>query len=68
VGTVRRELLDRMLVLGCWQLRSVLAEFADHYNGHRPRRALGRHHRSGPPNHLSSCRLGGSCDEIVSVG
>jgi len=26
VGTVRREVLDRMLILGCWQLRSVLAE------------------------------------------
>ena len=26
VGTVRREVVDRMLILGCWQLRSVLAE------------------------------------------
>jgi putative transposase len=40
VGTVRRELLDRMLIVGCRQLRSVLAEYADHYNGHRPHRAL----------------------------
>jgi transposase InsO family protein len=40
VGTVRRELLDRMLIFGCRQLRSVLAEYADHYNGHRPHRAL----------------------------
>jgi putative transposase len=42
VGTVRREVLDRMLILGCRQLRSVLAEYADHYNGHRPHRALGQ--------------------------
>jgi putative transposase len=42
VGTIRRELLDRMLILGCWQLRSVLAEYVDHYNGHRPHRALGQ--------------------------
>ena len=42
VGTVRRELLDRMLLLGCRQLRSVLAEYDDHYNGHRPHRALGQ--------------------------
>ena len=42
VGTVRRELLDRMLIVGCRQLRSVLAEYADHYNGHRPHRALGQ--------------------------
>jgi hypothetical protein len=68
VGTVRRKVLDRMLILGCWQLRSVLAEYADHYNLHRPHRALGRRHRSAPPNHLSFCRLGGSCDEIDSVG
>jgi transposase InsO family protein len=42
VGTVRREVLDRMLIFGCWQLRSVLAEYADHYNRHRPHRALGQ--------------------------
>jgi putative transposase len=42
VGTVRRELLDRMLILGCRQLRAVLAEYADHYNAHRPHRALGQ--------------------------
>jgi putative transposase len=42
VGTVRRELLDRMLIFGCQQLRSVLAEYADHYNSHRPHRALGQ--------------------------
>jgi transposase InsO family protein len=42
VGTVRREVLDRMLILGCRRLRSVLAEYLDHYNGHRPHRALGQ--------------------------
>jgi transposase InsO family protein len=42
VGTVRRELLDRMLIFGCWQLRAVLAEYVEHYNGHRPHRALGQ--------------------------
>ncbi len=36
VGTVRRELLDRMLIFGRRQLQSVLAEYADHYNVHRP--------------------------------
>lgn len=40
VGTLRRELLDRMLIFGCRQLRWVLAEYVDHYNGHRPHRAL----------------------------
>jgi transposase InsO family protein len=42
VGTVRRELLDRMLMVGCRQLRSVLAEYADHDIRHRPHRALGQ--------------------------
>jgi putative transposase len=42
VGTVRRELLDRMLLFGCRQLRSVLAEYVDHYNLYRPHRALGQ--------------------------
>jgi len=42
VGTVWREVLDRMLILGCRQLRSVLAEYVDYYNGHRPHRALGQ--------------------------
>jgi putative transposase len=31
-----------MLILGCRQLRSVLAEYADHDNLHRPRRTLGQ--------------------------
>jgi putative transposase len=48
VGTVRREVLDRMLVFGGRQLRSVLAEYADHYNGHRPHRALGQAPPLGP--------------------
>jgi len=42
VGTVRRELLDRLPIVGCRQLRLVLAEYANHYNVHRPHRALGQ--------------------------
>ena len=42
VGTVRREVLDRTLVFGRRQLVSVLAEYTDHYNVHRPHRALGQ--------------------------
>jgi transposase InsO family protein len=42
VGTVRREVLDRMLILGRRQLGQVLGEYVLHYNGHRPHRALGQ--------------------------
>jgi putative transposase len=46
VGTVRREVLDRMLIVGRRHLVSVLGEYADHYNTHRnthrPHRALGQ--------------------------
>jgi putative transposase len=42
VGTVRRELLDRMLILGRRQLETVLAGYVVHYNAHRPHRALGQ--------------------------
>src|SRR6266511_3736620 len=48
VGTVRREVLDRMLIVGGRQLRAVLADYVDHYNGHRPHRALGQAPPLGP--------------------
>jgi putative transposase len=40
VSTIRRECLDRMLIFHERQLRHVLAEYATHYNSHRPHRAL----------------------------
>jgi len=45
VGTVRRELLDRMLIFGRRHLRSVLNEYVDHYHSYRPHRSL----RQAPP-------------------
>jgi putative transposase len=76
VGTVRRELLDRMLIFGCRQLQAVLAEYADHYNGHRPHRALGQATPLGPaePPAVSPSggivrrdRLGGLIHEYAQV-
>jgi len=40
VGTIRRECLDRMLILGRRHLEAVLAEYIEHYNSHRPHRSL----------------------------
>jgi len=40
VGTVRREVLDRMLIFGHRHLERALGEYVLHYNRHRPHRAL----------------------------
>jgi transposase InsO family protein len=48
VGTVRRELLDRMLIFGRRHLQSVLVEYVDHYNTHRPHRSLRQRPPLGP--------------------
>jgi putative transposase len=40
VGTVRRECLDWTLIFGRRQLEYLLRVFVDHYNRHRPHRAL----------------------------
>nr|WP_240942322.1 transposase [Planosporangium thailandense] len=48
VGTARRELLDRMLDFGSRHLQSVLTEYVDHYNMHRPHRSLGQRPPRGP--------------------
>jgi putative transposase len=40
IGTVRRECLDRILVVGRRQLEHVLRVYTHHYNEHRPHRAL----------------------------
>src|SRR6266545_5272231 len=42
VGTVRRELLDQMLVVGQRQLETLLAEYVAHYNEHRPSSGVGQ--------------------------
>jgi putative transposase len=76
VGTVRRELLDRMLIFGGQQLRLVVAEFADHYNLHRPHRALGQVPPLGPGKSAVAVpagrvarrdRLGGLLHEYAQV-
>jgi putative transposase len=48
VGTVRRELLDRILIINQRHAVAVLHEFERHYNGHRPHRTLGQAAPSRP--------------------
>ncbi|TCO45849.1 integrase core domain-containing protein [Actinocrispum wychmicini] len=40
VGSVRRECLDRMLIVNRHHLERVLADYVDHFNVHRPHRTL----------------------------
>jgi putative transposase len=54
VGTVRRECLDRLLILGRNQLEHVLRVYVRHYNRQRPHRALDL--RSPEPSNRSAVR------------
>jgi hypothetical protein len=40
VGSLRRECLDRLLILGRRHLEGVVRVYAQHYNEHRPHRSL----------------------------
>ena len=57
VGTLRREVLDRLLVINERHLRQVLTEYLLHYNTARPHRALGQlapaQADTGPPKPIN---------------
>ena len=75
IGSLRRELLDRMLILNTRHLRRVLAEYEDHFNTHRPHRALDQAAplRALPQPHTTDTkiirrdRLGGVIHEYMQV-
>jgi putative transposase len=76
ISSARRECLDRMLITGERHLRLVLGEYADHYNLHRPHRALQQAPPAGRPippapgaNARVLCRdrLGGLIHEYPQV-
>jgi transposase InsO family protein len=43
IGTLRRELLDRLVIVNEHHLHRVLTEYLRHYNTARPHRSLGQH-------------------------
>jgi transposase InsO family protein len=53
IGTVRRELLDRILIINRQHLTTVLAEYVAHFNQHRPHRAL---NQAAPLRHYHRLR------------
>jgi putative transposase len=42
VGTLRREVLDQMLILNERHLSKIITEYAEHYNDHRPHQSRGQ--------------------------
>ena len=76
VGTIRRELLDRILIINQRHATAVLRQYELHYNGHRPHRTLGQAAPLRPlPHHTTTeihntrrrDRLGGLLHEYQQV-
>jgi transposase InsO family protein len=75
VGSVRRELLDRILIMNAHHLRKVLAQYESHFNTHRPPRALNQASPlRAPPDPVNGDikvtrqdRLGGLLHEYAQV-
>ena len=49
VGTLRREFLDRVLILGPAHLCAVLTEYQEHYNSARPHQGIAQRISDGKP-------------------
>ena len=75
IGTLRRECLDHLLIIGGRHLAAVLQEFVEHYNTHRPHRSLDQRPPAGPTRPPSGAtirplrrdRLGGLLHEYLHV-
>jgi len=67
VGTIRRELLDRILIINQRHAAVVLEEYPHHYNAHRPHRTLGHTAPLRPPPSARRARQARSGGGIGSV-
>jgi putative transposase len=76
VGTVRRECLDRILIVNRRRLEQVLRVYTGHYNRHRPHRSLALQPPDQPPAmlvrahtiHIHKCEvLGGLINEYKAA-
>jgi len=75
IGTLRRECLDHILIIGSHHLEVVLRAYVQHFNTHRPHRSLDQGPPAGstPPRSgatvqpLRRDRLGGLIREYVQV-
>ncbi len=57
VGSIKRECLDRLVLLGEGHLRRAVGEHVQHYNAERPHQGIGNEPIAGPP------RIGGGRSE-----
>jgi putative transposase len=62
VGTVRRECLDQLLIVGCQHLARVLRRYVEHYNQRRPHRSLD--HATPVPSERTEARSGPNLGQL----
>jgi transposase InsO family protein len=56
IGTLRRELLDRTIIWNQRQLHRLVTDYVEHYNRHRPHRALQQRAPTAPTRPELECR------------
>ena len=63
-GTLRRELLDRVLILGERHLRAILIQYQAHYNTARPHQGIAQHIPDDEPDALRATMADVSTQQI----
>ena len=68
LGSVRRECLDHLLVLGETQLRRVLREYVRYFNDDRPHQGIAQQIPAGSREGATPVAIGGSVQTIPILG